>query len=202
MKHILTTLLISVFLLSCAALAVEQRPRRALSDAEKQQIDAVLPAAAPVKAKKPRRLLIYDGNVAYPGHGSIEFANYAFTRMGEKTGAFSAEVTRDPAVFSRENLAKFDAVCLNNTVGNLFTDQRLRQNLLEFVLGGGGLLGIHGTSVAFTDFGKGGKETWPEFGRMIGARGAAHLKADERVTVKLDCPDHPLNRPFGGKGFE
>ena len=93
--------------------------------------------------------------------------------MGEKNGAFTTVVSRDPEVFRRENLRQFDAVCLNNTVGNLFTDPELRQNLLEFVLAGGGLLGIHGTTVAFTDFPNGAKETWPEFARMIGGRGAA-----------------------------
>ncbi|MEN6335823.1 MAG: ThuA domain-containing protein [Phycisphaerales bacterium] len=185
-----------------AAAAAAQGPYRELSDEEKAKVDAVLPGKAPAAAAKPRKLLIYDGNVGYGGHGSIPFANYAFTRMGEKTGTFTTVVSRDPAVFDKKNLQQFDAVCLNNTVGNLFTDPVLRQNLLEFVLGGGGLLGIHGTTVAFTDFQQGAKETWPEFGRMIGGRGAAHLAQDERVVIKLDSPDHPLNRPFGGKGFE
>lgn len=196
------------FLLTLACLipiefsAAAQRPRRELSDAEKAKVEAALPAKAPAQAEQPRKLLIYDGNVGYGGHGSIETANFAFTRMGEKTGTFTTVISRDPAAFEKENLKQFDAVCLNNTVGNLFTDPALRQNLLEFVLGGGGLLGIHGTTVAFTDFQKGAKETWPEFGQMIGGRGAAHLTQDERVVVKLDSPDHPLNRPFDGKGFE
>ena len=202
MKHILDSIIIAACLLPIASQATDQRPRRTLSKAEKQRLDTALPSAAPAKSQKPRRLLIYDGNVAYGGHGSIESANYAFTRMGEKTGAFTVEISRDPSVFGRENLARFDAICLNNTVGNLFSDPKLRQNLLEFVLGGGGLLGIHGSSMAFTDFSKGGEETWPEFARMIGGRGAAHLAEDERVTIKLDDSAHPLNRPFGGKGFE
>jgi len=177
-------------------------PYRELSAAEKARLDAVLPEKAPAAAAKPRKLLIYDANVGYGGHGSIPFANYAFTQMGQRTGAFTAVVSRDPAVFDKQNLKRFDAICLNNTVGNLFTDPALRQNLLEFVLGGGGLLGIHGTTVAFTDFARGAQETWPEFGRMIGGRGAAHLAQDERVAIKLDSPGHPLNRPFGGRGFE
>ena len=28
------------------------------------------------------------------------------------------------------------------------------------------------------------------------------LAQDERVVVKLDSPDHPLTRPFGGQGFD
>ncbi|NUQ65997.1 MAG: ThuA domain-containing protein [Pirellulales bacterium] len=194
--------LAAAFLFACTPAALAQGPNRQLSDEAKAKLDSVLPAKSPARANQPRKLLIYDGNVGYGGHGSIPYANYAFSRMGEKTGAYAAVISRDPAVFQRDSLKQFGAVCLNNTVGNLFTDPVLRQNLLEFVLGGGGLLGIHGTTVAFTDFQQGAKETWPEFGRMIGARGAAHLAQDERVVVKLDSPDHPLNRPFGGSGFE
>ena len=185
----------------CATTAIAQNPRRALSDEAKQQVEAALPAQAPATPRASRKLLIYDGNVGYGGHGSIPYANHAFTRMGEKTGAFTTEVSRRSGRVPEEHLEQFDAVCLNNTVGNLFTDPVLRQNLLEFVLAGGGLLGIHGTTVAFTDFPNGAQETWPEFGCMLGGRGAAHLTQDEHVLVKLDDPDHPLNRPFGGQGF-
>jgi sugar phosphate isomerase/epimerase len=37
---------------------------------------------------------------------------------------------------------------------------------------------------------------------MIGARGANHRAADERVIIKLDEPDHPVNQAFGKQGFE
>ncbi len=202
MKSILHATWISAVLFTLTTPMFAQGPRQPLSDAAQRQVDEALPAEAPAEAKAPRKLLIYDGNVGYGGHGSIPYANLAFTRMGEKTGTFTTVVSRDPAVFEKNHLQQFDAVCLNNTVGNLFTDPQLRQNLLEFVLSGGGLLGIHGTSVAFTDFEKGAVETWPEFGQMLGGRGAAHLAQDERVVIKLDSPDHPLNRPFGGQSFE
>ncbi len=171
--------------------ALAQNPSRPLSQAEQEEVEKVLPAKSPAVAQEPRRLLIYDGNVGYGGHASIPYANYAFTRMGEKTGAFTATVSRDPAVFQRENLQQFDAVCLNNTVGNLFTDPQLRQNLLEFVLGGGGLLGFHGTTVAFTDFEEGARETWPEFGHLIGARGASHRR---RTNVWSSNSTRPIIR--------
>ena len=45
-------------------------------------------------------------------------------------------------------------------------------------------------------------EDWPEFGRMLGARGARHRENTEPVFVRLDDPAHPLVAPFGGKGFE
>lgn len=169
---------------------------------EQQRIEAALPDQAVVPPLKPRKLLIFDLNVGYGGHGSIPTANLAFTLMGQKTGAFETVVSRDPAVFRPESLKQFDAVFLNNTVGNLFTDPELRQSLVEFVYGGGGLMGVHGTSVAFTRWTEGAQEDWPEFGLMLGARGASHLEANEPVFIRLDDPDHPLNRPFGGQGFE
>ena len=121
--------------------------------------------------------------------------------MGAKTGAFETVITKDPSVFGPQNLKQFDAVFLNNTVGNLFEDPGLRQSLMEFVYGGGGLLGVHGTSVAFTRW-PGAVEDWPEFGIMLGARGANHRNSDEHVFIKLDDPSHPLNQPFAGSGFE
>ena len=62
-------------------------------------------------------------------------------------------------------------------------------------------MGVHGTSVAFTQW-PGAIEDWPEFGLMLGGRGANHKASDERVFIKLDDPAHPVNQPFGGQGFE
>ncbi len=174
-----------------------------VGDDERRRIEGALPAEAPARPSKPRRLLIFDLNVGYGGHRSAAHAALAFELMGRKTGAFETVVSRDPSVFAPESLKGFDAVFFNNTVGNLFEDPALRRSLVEFVLGGGGLMGVHGTSVAFTRW-PGAHEDWPEFGRMLGARGAAHMpgNGEERAILKLDDPDHPLNRPFGGRGFE
>ena len=168
---------------------------------ERQRIEAAIPSKAFARPRRNRKLLIFDLNVGYGGHRSIPTANLAFTLMGAKTGAFETVVSKDPSVFKGENLRRFDAVFLNNTVGNLFEDPGLRQSLVEFVYGGGGLLGVHGTSVAFTRW-PGAHEDWPEFGIMLGARGANHYDSDEHVFIKLDDPNHPVNKPFGGKGFE
>jgi sugar phosphate isomerase/epimerase/type 1 glutamine amidotransferase len=168
---------------------------------ERERIEEALPARATVRPLRPRRLLIFDLNVGYGGHRSIQHANYAFARMGEKTGAYETVISRDPAVFRPETLRGFDAVFFNNTVGNLFTDAALRQSLVEFVHAGGGLLGVHGSSVAFTRW-PGAHEDWPEFGVMLGARGASHRESDEHVFIRLDDPGHPLNRVFGGTGFD
>ncbi|HPX40618.1 MAG TPA: ThuA domain-containing protein, partial [Candidatus Hydrogenedentes bacterium] len=115
-----------------------------ISDEERARIAEALPEKAPAVPGKPRKLLIFDLNVVYGGHPSRFYANWALQEMGRKTGAFEAVISRDPAVFERESLARFDAVFLNNTVGNQFSDPALRRNLREFVYAGGGLMGVHG----------------------------------------------------------
>jgi type 1 glutamine amidotransferase len=181
--------------------SVAAQPPAVTSPEDLKRIEAAIPAKAFVTPRKPRRLLIFDLNVGYGGHGSIATANTAFTLMGVRTGAFETVVSRDPAVFESDSLKHFDAVFFNNTVGNCFDDPTLRQNLAEFVYSGGGLMGVHGTSVAFTKW-PGAIEDWPEFGLMIGARGANHRAPDEHVFIKLDDPTHPVNQVFGGQGFD
>lgn len=179
-------------------------PNVAAAEAEttdEARIAAAVPARPIIRPTRHRRLLIFDRNVNYGGHASIPTANRAFTLMGERTGAFETTVSRDPQVFQRDSLQSYDAVFFNNTVGNCFTDPGLRQNLADFVYGGGGLMGVHGTTVGFTQW-PGGQEDWPEFGLMIGARGANHRDSNERVFIKLEEPSHPITVPFGGQGFE
>lgn len=180
---------------------VASEEKSAVDSTQRKRIEAAIPSKAFVSPRKKRKLLIFDLNVGYGGHGSIPTANLAFTMMGEKTGAFETVISKDPSIFKPENLKQFDAIFFNNTVGNLFEDPALRQSLLEFVYGGGGLMGVHGTSVAFTRW-PGAYEDWPEFGIMLGARGANHRDSDEHVFIKLDEPTHPVNQPFGGKDFD
>jgi type 1 glutamine amidotransferase len=184
------------------AAAAATRPADEVPDEDRRKVEAAIPSKAPAKPRKARKLLIFDLNIGYGGHPSIRTANLAFTLMGRKTGAFETVVSHDPAVFKPESLRQFDAVFLNNTVGNLFEDPALRGSLVDFVYGGGGLMGVHGTTVAFTRWPEGAKEDWPEFGIMLGARGANHRAADEHVFIKLDDPGHPVNHAFGGEGFD
>ena len=172
-----------------------------IPQADVQKIISALPDRATVKPDKPRRLLIFDLNVNYGGHLSSAYANVAFKLMGEKTEAFEAIVSSDINVFKKESLFKYDAVFFNNNVGNLFEDAELRQNIVEFVYSGGGLMGVHGTSVAFTKW-PGAIEDWQEFGIMLGARGANHRENTEPVVSKIEDPTHPLVQVFKGDSFE
>jgi HEAT repeat protein/type 1 glutamine amidotransferase/sugar phosphate isomerase/epimerase len=164
-----------------------------LSPEERRNIEAALPQRAPVKPKKPRKLLVMDLNVSYPGHRSIPHVNLALELMGKNTGAYEAVFSNDLDNLKPAGIRRFDAVFLNNTVGMIFVDPEVREGLAQFVREGGGLAGIHGVSHASMD--------WPEFSEMIGAWRGVHREPTERATIRIDDPDSPLTAAFGGKEF-
>jgi type 1 glutamine amidotransferase len=170
------------------------RRRREITPEERAKIEAALPSRAPAVPQKPRRLLVFDLNVGYGGHASIPYANLAIRLMGERTGSFEATVSSDPAVLEAVSLRQFDAVFLNNTVGDIFATEEVRRAFAAFVAGGGGLAGNHGASVASTD--------WQEFGEILGGRGASHREPDETVVINVEDPTHPITRAFGAEPFE
>lgn len=165
-----------------------------LSPEDKQKIDAALPAEAPAKPKKPRKLLVLDLNVAYGGHRSIPAENYALEMMGKKTGAYEAVFNDDLDNLKYPKIKEYDAVYLNNTVGMIFVDPEVREGLVRFVREGGGLGGNHGTSHASMD--------WPEFHEMIGVTRGVHRQNTEKFWVKIDDPHSSLTAAFHGQEFE
>jgi type 1 glutamine amidotransferase len=151
-----------------------------------------MPEKVYARPLKPRKLLVFNLCKGFK-HSSIPCAAKMLEIMGRKTGAFEPVLSEDPAAFAADNLAQFDAVCFNNTTGELFDDPALRQSLLDFVKGGKGVVGIHAATDCFYQ--------WPEYGEMMGGYFDGH-PWNETVTVKIDEPEHPLNQAFGGQAFE
>mgnify|MGYP000564504959 CR=1 FL=1 len=185
-----------------------------LADQVSDEIIARIQAAAPeqpcVKPAKPRKLLIFTLCRGFR-HDVIPIGSEALKILGRKTGAFEAVVSQDIAVFEPASLAQFDAVCLQNTTGELFLppdfdqlppeeqaaakkrDERLKQSLLDFVSAGRGLVGVHAATDCFYQ--------WPEYGRLIGAYFDGH-PWNEKVVLKVDDPEHPIVAMFAGQPFE
>ena len=208
MLHFRQISLILVLFFAAAAKAADAPvfniiPESIITAEQRALIEQAIPTEAVVQPKKARTLLIYDVNVDHGGHPSIAYANLAFTLMGQKTGAFEVVISRDPQVFQKESLQNFDAILFNNTVGNSFTDPQLRRNIEDFVRFGGGIMGIHGTTAGFENWSGAyaGTDDWPEFGEMIGGRGANHREHDETVFVRVEEPYHPLTQFFPKEGF-
>jgi type 1 glutamine amidotransferase len=172
----------------------EPRRRREVTPEERAKIEAALPARAPATPRKARKLLVFDRQVNYGGHASIPHANLAMQLMGERTGAFTATVSSDPAALTGASLQQYDAIYLNNTVGDIFDTPEIRAAFVAFVENGGGVVGNHGTSVA--------SPKWAAFGEILGGAGASHREPDEKATINVEDPSHPITLAFGGTPFE
>jgi type 1 glutamine amidotransferase len=196
-------------ILAAALLAVVARadyvPLKDLTPDEKAAVEAALPAKAPAKPKKARKLLVVHITKQHGkpsgGHPSIPFANHALTVTGKRTGAFEVTVNNDENVFRPENLKQYDAIVFNNTVGVLFEDPLLRQSLLDFVKSGKGFAGFHAAGATFVQYPV--YDQFPEYGVMLGGYedGGHPWKHTEPTHIKIDDPKHPINAAFKGQPF-
>ncbi len=124
------------------------QPRTA-SPATVEAMMAALPAAAPAKPARPRKVLVLAKAGGFV-HSSIPLAARTIEALGAKTGAWSTTISYDAADITPGNLAQYDAVFLASTTGAFLDDPgnadittARRQALLDFVRGGKGLAGIH-----------------------------------------------------------
>src|SRR4051812_24902728 len=88
------------------------------------------------------RLLVFS-KVASGGyyHQVIPQAAGAVIKLGAESG-FDADSTSDARAFTRDNLARYQAVFFNHTYGDVF--DTAQQNAFQaFIRKGGGFAGIH-----------------------------------------------------------
>ncbi len=158
---------------------------------ELEQIRAAAPSTVPATPSKARKLLVYCDCKGFR-HSSIPYGAAALRIMGEKTGAYEVLISTDPSVFTAKSLARFDAICFNNTTGELFADPKMKQGLLDFVSGGKGIVGIHAATDCFYE--------WPEFGALMGGYFAGH-PWNEEVGLRIEDETSPLTAMFDGAVF-
>ncbi len=158
---------------------------------QRTEIEANLPTATaqPKAARKIRGFYRCEGFIPT----SSPFGNHALKSIAEKTGAFTADFTDQYGSLTKENLAHYDAILLNNTTA-LKPDETQRAAILDFIQSGKGIVGLH---AAADNFGE-----WPEGVALIGGIFNGHpWNAGGTWAFKVEDPTHPLNAAFGGKGF-
>jgi type 1 glutamine amidotransferase/sugar phosphate isomerase/epimerase len=161
---------------------------------ERRAIEAALPRQPLVKPKQPRKLLVVDLCVAAFYHDTIAHVNLAVELMGKNTGAYQAVFDNNLDNLKYPRIKDYDAVFLNNVGGAVFADPEVLDGLIRYIREGGGLAGFHGASYASQDL--------REFGELIGAQDGVHQFAGEPGVLKIDDPDSPFTKQFGGKGLE
>ncbi len=178
------------------------------------RVEGASPERPTVSAEK-RKLLVFSLFTGYE-HEVIPHVNRVVQILGEKSGAFEAEVSVDIEDLDPGNLARYDVLVLNNncSVGprrNLFLDEleanpryaglsaeerqarsdALEQSLLDFVVGGKGLVVLHGAPTLLNNS--------EGFTAMVGGAFDYHPPSQE-VTVRPVDEDHPLLAAFRGRG--
>jgi hypothetical protein len=137
--------------------------------------------------------------------------------MGKATGAFEAVISDDLAMFEKDKINEFDAICFLSTTLNVFApfkeemetmneEQKaaamarellLKENLMAYVHGGGGFVGIHSATDTFYE--------WPQYGEMINGYFNGHpWNAGTQVNLFVEPGQeaHPLVAMFGGERLE
>jgi type 1 glutamine amidotransferase len=161
---------------------------------EKQKVDAAIPRQALVKPKTSRKLLVID--LCPAGgfyHTTIAHGDLMLRLIGEYTGAYQPIFDNNLDNLKYPRIKQYDAVFLNSVVGPVFADPEVLDGLIRYVREGGGVAGLHGTTFASQDV--------PEFGELMGAQEGPHQYNGEPGTLKIDDPNSPLTKHFGGKGF-
>lgn len=211
MKLSLSRLLPVVF----SAALVAAAPAEVSADAI-AKVRAALPAAAPAKPKKPRKVLVFSVTNGFR-HGSIPLGQEALRLLGEQTGAYQVVVSNELANFEAERIKGFDAVCFLSTTGDPFMPgndelkgmseeqrkeakayaEKLRESMMAFIKGGGGFMGIHSATDTFYN--------WSEYGEMLCGYFNGHpWTAGTQVSIKVEPgkEKHPLVVMFGGQNIE
>ncbi len=213
MKALIPASLVAAIALSVVAYnpATEQAPAGAA-----EKITAALPAEAYAKPGKPRKLLVFSRTNGFR-HSSIATGKIALAEVGKKTGAYEAVISEELSNFEKENLAKFDAVLFLSTTQNAFApfkedldkmsddekkkateyEMTLRENLMAFVKGGKGFVGIHAATDTFYE--------WPEYGEMINGYFNGHpWGSGDAVNIYVEPGQekHPLTAMFDGERLE
>ncbi len=148
------------------------------------QIDAAIARLTVTKPKKARKILVYSRTKGFR-HSSIPMGILALERLGKQTGAFQTVATADPAIFTAEKLADFDAIVMLNTTGDAIPRGEARDALEAYLEGDRGLVGIHAATDCHGD--------WENYREAMGGLfnghpwGAGHL-----VTLYNEEPDHPI----------
>lgn len=178
-----------------------------------QKIEKLAPAKATVTPKKKHKVLVFDRFTGF-NHWVTPHASQVIKVLGEKSGVYETVITKDYSCFETKNLKQYDAVVLNNncSIGprrNQFLDMldedtqlsdaqkekkaaELENNLIQFVKKGGGLMVIHGAIVM--------QNNSMPFSEMVGGSFDYHPQ-QQKVTLELVDPNHPLVAPFERKSF-
>lgn len=136
-----------------------------------------------------KNILVYTKNGEGYVHKNIPNSIEAIKELGENHN-FSVDASDDPAVFTVENLKKYDALVFSNTNNDIFDTQAQEKALQHYMQSGGNFVGIHSAS--------GSERDWPWFWKLMGGSFYRHAPFQE-FTVNITDKTHPSTDFLSGE---
>jgi len=129
------------------------------------------------------RVLVFSKTVGYR-HASITNGIAAIRELGSQHG-FAADATEDSSAFTTTNLARYQTVVFLSVIGDVLNSEQ-ETAFQNYMLGGGGLVAIHGAM-----FGSLACEgNWAWYGDVFGCTFMNH-SAIVPALVKIEDAIHP-----------
>lgn len=134
-----------------------------------------------------KRLLIYTKNGKGYVHENIATSVETLEKICKSMGVETV-VSEDPALFTRPEINRFDAVVFANTNNEAFDTEQQREAFKKYCQSGKGFGGIHSAT--------GSERHWPWFWKLIGGSFLRHPPF-QTFTVKVNRSNHPSTQHLG-----
>jgi len=129
------------------------------------------------------RVLVFSKTLLYH-HASIAAGIAAIQKMGTENN-FAVDTSEDSAVFTKTNLAHYEAVVFMSTTGN-FMDDGQKTAFKDYVESGGGFVAVHG-ALAGAEATEG---DWPWYAALLGTTFVNHTPVVPGV-IKIEDTNNP-----------
>ena len=137
-------------------------------------------AQQPDKKLKGKHVLVFTKNGQGYVHENIPSSIAAIQKMGAEQN-FMVDTTTNSALFTDDNLKKYDAIIFSNTNNDVFDTEEQKVAFMRYIQAGGGFMGIHSAS--------GTERKWKWFKLMLGASFLRHPPF-QKFTVHVLDKDH------------
>jgi type 1 glutamine amidotransferase len=134
------------------------------------------PPVLPRRIARPA-ILVFDKITGFRDGPSVDAATAALKTIATRRG-WSVQFSENGAIFNRRDLARFDAVVWNNVSGDALTLSQ-RAAFQDYIAGGGGYAGFHGSAGDPAYF-------WDWYAdTLIGARFIGHPYSPQFQTARI-----------------
>ena len=135
---------------------------------------------------KGKQILIYTKNGEGYVHENIAESVKALQEICKKEG-IKTDVSDDPAVFTAENLKKYDALFFSNTNNEGFDTEAQKKAFQDFCRSGKSFAALHSANATERD--------WPWYWQLVGGKFVRHAPYQEFDVLVVD-PNHPSTSPL------